>query len=179
MAMSYKDKFDKALLHTKTNAVGTHHWRGLSNQYEDARLNLIRGIVDSGLHLIKRVSFCGESKESLFRTRIDSNPLGMVISIDATGGASIQFACPRGDQKTLLVSVLPNTYNRDHKSGMHPAQIYDYTGNIDAANELLINWLAEIAPDYKAQIGHILESLDVSDARRYTLQAQSPVPSKL
>lgn len=172
--MGHKDTFEKALLNTDTNIVGRHTWRRLCNQYEDPRLDLIASIVDSALDKIQRKPLISSDRQGdpVFRTRKDSTPLGMVVSIEHFSG-EIQFACPRDDKTKLLVSVyrrhdgIPSLQN-------HSAAIYDYTGNIEAANELLIKWLAEAAPGHKAEISAILGRLDENNVilKRFDMAAE-------
>jgi hypothetical protein len=164
--MSYKKTFEKALLKTKGNIVGTHSFRRSCNQYEDPRLAFIGRVVDSGLDKLKLVplSILDRAGSTVFKTRKDSTPLGMVISVEHYLGGEIQFACPVADTARLLVSIY-KPHNGHPVLTSPAADIYEYTGNIEAANERLVEWLAALAPELKAEIGTILERLDTSGER--------------
>lgn len=54
------------------------------------------------------------------------------------------------------------------------ASLYEYTGNIEAANERLIKWLAEVAPEGKMEINALLERLDEREERRAARHTPKP-----
>ncbi len=150
--MSLKDTYTKAKLHSDENVVGKQSLTSYGNQFFDARLKFFNSICGSNIENIEDKRFI---QSSVFKVRKDSNALGITISLTHHSKGEIQFACPRGDKEKLLMSVLPPSRMFDVQG-----KIYDYTGNIEAANERLVVWLAEVAPEHSAEIGAILDRIE-------------------
>lgn len=154
--MSLKDRYDKTILKNSTNVVGSQYLSIFGNVYFDQRLKMIYSLIGSGLEQVTQKS-TRLALPPIFE--IDKNiiALGTMVSIRHYSKGEIQFATPRDDKEKLLVSILPpySSYNP-----MALGKIYDYTGNIEAANERLVEWLAEVAPEHSAEIGAIIDRLE-------------------
>ncbi len=155
--MGLKDTYDKAILKSSANVVGEQQLSSYGNAYFDRRLKVINTITGSGLDCIKKQSI-GGGASPVFKVKQGINALGTVISIAHEYRGEIQFAIPRDDKEVLLVSVLP-PYN-SYAAGMPAGKIYSYTGNVDAANERFVEWLATVAPEHSAEIGAILDRIE-------------------
>ena len=157
--MRLKSRFEDSLLKSKVNVVGTQPLSSHGNQFMDPRLQFINALCGSGLdNIARKNSIIGDPAPAVFRVSRDVNALGISISVTQGYGGEIQFSCPRNDSNTLLLSVLP-PYS-SYGSSIPEGKIYDYTGNIEAANERLVEWLAEVAPEYSAEIGAMLDKIE-------------------
>lgn len=155
--MGLKDTYKKEILKSSTNVVGYQNPSSYGNAYFDERLCIIGRIINSGLDKIKEKSTLS-NPPSVFKVTKSINAFGTVVSIHHAYRGEIQFAIPRDDKEQLLVSILPpySSYGVEMPIG----KIYDYTGNIEAANDRLVEWLAEVAPEQNAEIITIFNQIE-------------------
>ncbi|MCD8562520.1 MAG: hypothetical protein LRY54_00245 [Alphaproteobacteria bacterium] len=153
--MSYKDTFEKALLKTTGKDINDH--AGDYHGYrKDPRLKfMLHDLMAAGLaRIVEKSKWSTGESRGLFEISDTYNALGMAASIKCLSGyQKIEFACPQDDKNKLFVTIYNLAY-------IGKSYVYDYTGNIEAANDRLVEWLVEAAPDYGLEIAAVLDKIE-------------------